>query len=69
MKEATEGQRQEVSEVRSGQMRALVETWQRNNGNWAADQPSGYDYEDLQNRIVDGANNAHEDAKRAEGKK
>ncbi|OEV30585.1 hypothetical protein AN219_09945 [Streptomyces nanshensis] len=69
VKEATEGERQKISEARSERMNALVETWQRNNGNWAAEQPSGFGYDQVHQRISEKANDAQQEAKQSEGKK
>lgn len=69
VKKETEEDRQQVGEVRSRRMSALVETWQTHNGNWAAAQPSGFDYDNLHNKISAAANDGKTEAEKAEGKK
>ncbi|GGO52579.1 hypothetical protein GCM10012287_37240 [Streptomyces daqingensis] len=68
VEETAEGKRQEVYEGRTGKMAALVEKWEDENGNWAAEQPSGYSTQELHSRISKEAANGREEAKFAEGK-
>jgi hypothetical protein len=67
VEETAEGKRQEVYEGRTEKMAALVEKWQEENGNWAAEQPSGYSAQELHSRISKEAGNGREEAKLAEG--
>jgi hypothetical protein len=66
-KEHKEGKNQEVHERRTGKMAALVDTWQNENGNWAAERPTEYSDEDVHNKIAAAAVRGRSTAMGAKG--